>query len=148
MFLQGTTAGKTTSLPPSKFHVAGYDLNALSLMNYQIQYGNLTKPTIAYESTYSSTSNTLQQRYINTMLESGQFFSEAGGETFNLLERGPLIHETFVKAADNLATRAQIQANYAQLSADARLYVIAHYTTTVQITRTNGMVSNVTLVAT
>jgi hypothetical protein len=149
MFLQGTTAGKTTSLPPSKFHVAGYDLNALSLMNYQIQYGNLTKPTIAYESTYSSTSNTLQQRYINTMLESGQFFSEAGGETFNQwLERGPLIHETFVKAADNLATRAQIQANYAQLSADARLYVIAHYTTTVQITRTNGMVSNVTLVAT
>jgi hypothetical protein len=149
MFLQGTTAGKTTALPPSKFHIAGHPDNAVSLMNYQIQYGNLTKPTIAYESTYSATSNTLQQRYINTMLESGQFFSEAGGETFNQwLERGPLIHETFVKAADNLATRAQIQANYAKLSEDARLYVIAHYTTTVQITRTNGMVSNVVLVAT
>ena len=152
LFLQDATAGKHTAIPPSKFHVTGpvaLPISACQLQSYQIQYANITKPTVMYDSKYSATENTLQQRYINTALETGGFFNDSGFETYEeWLERGPLIHETFIKAADNLATRAQVQLNYsAGVSEASRLFVVAHHSTVVEVTRSNGMITNVIVTA-
>jgi len=88
------------------------------LQNYQIQYANLTKPTGRYNSAHGAAVNTLQQRYVSTALENGQYFNPAGFETFEeYLERGPYFHESFVKSADNLATRVHVTANYGDLAA-------------------------------
>ena len=141
LFLQDARAGKHSGCPPSKFQIAENLTSALTLRNYQIQYANMTKPTVRYDSLHNNNVDTLQQRYINCALESGQFFNPAGFESYEqYLERGPYQHESFVKAADNLATRVQVVASYDSISSDARMFIIAHHSSTVQITRQNGLI--------
>jgi hypothetical protein len=143
LFLQDTRAGRHSSLPPSKFGVVD-DNSALTIRDYQIQYANMTKPTVRYSSLHNGDVDTLQQRYVNCALESGQFFNPAGFESYEQwLERGPYMHESFIKAADNLATRVQVVANYDNIAEDSRLFIISHYSSTVQITRQNGLIVDI-----
>jgi hypothetical protein len=145
VFLQDGRAGKHSGIPPSKFHVAEDEDSALGLRSYQIQYANITKPVTRYSSDHTATVDTLQQRYVNCALESGMFFNPAGFESYEqYLERGPILHESFIKAADNLATRVQIVAQYNNITAASRLHIVSHYTSVVTITRSNGLIVNVT----
>jgi hypothetical protein len=146
MFIQDQSAGKKRSVPPSRFTNAyPYTSNALSMHDYQIEYANMTKPTIRIDSDYSDYSNTMYQRYISTALESGQFFNLTGCETFEeWCERGPIFHETFIKSADNLATRLHVVANYSRIDVVSRLFIVAHYSRTIKIIRQNGLVVSVT----
>jgi len=147
LFVQDQTAGKTTAIPPSKFHVAGANANenANKIQSYQIEYAGMTKPTVRYTSSYNPGDLTIQQRYINSALESGQYFNPAGFESLEeYLERGPFFHESFVKSADNLATRVHVVAQYqGPFDQAARIFIVSHYSKTVQITRQNGLVVNV-----
>lgn len=144
LFLQDTRAGRHAGLPPSVFGVAENPLSALSIKDYQIQYANMTKPTVRYSSNHNPNVDSLQQRYVNCALESGQFFNPAGFESYEQwLERGPYMHESFIKAADNLATRVQVVANYENIAEDSRLFIIAHYSSTVQVTRQNGLIVDI-----
>ena len=148
LFMQDQKAGKDTSVPPSRFHnvYANGTVNtdALTLRNYQIEYGNMTKPTIRFESKFDNTTQQLYQRYIQTALESGQYFQLTGAETFEeWMERGPIFHETFVKSADNLATRVHVVGQYGSVTVNCRAFLIAHYSRTIKITRQNGLVVNV-----
>ena len=151
IFMQDILAGQNSSCPPSRFHsiYSGGDnsATALDLRNYQIEYAGLTKPVIRYESKYDSSLNTnqLQQRFIQSMIEYGSFFEPSGTETFEeYMERGPIFHESFLKSADNLSTRCHIIANYGTgFVTAARLFVVAHYDTTVKLTRQGGLLTNV-----
>ena len=139
---------KPSSTRPSRFHnkFINGDVNkdALSINNYQVEYGNMTKPTIRFESSFSNTNQKLYQRYIQTALESGQYFQLTGAETFEeWMERGPIFHETFVKSADNLATRAHVVSNYGAITSACRFFLVSHYSRTIKITRQNGLVVNV-----
>ena len=143
LFLQDTRAGRHSSLPPSKFGVVNSN-SALTIRDYQIQYANMTKPTVRYSSLHNGDVDTLQQRYVNCAFESGQFFNPAGFESYEQwLERGPYMHESLIKAADNLATRVQVVANYDNIASDSRLFIIAHYSSTVQVTRQNGLIVDI-----
>ena len=146
MFIQDQTAGKVRSCPPSKFTNAfPHHDDALFLHDYQIEYANMTKPTIRIDSDYSDIKNTMYQRYVSTALESGQFFNLTGCETFEeWCERGPIFHETFIKSADNLATRLHVVANYSEINVVSRLFIVAHYSRTIKIIRQNGLVVSVT----
>ena len=53
VFLQDARAGKNSQIPPSKFGIAGSQSSALTLRDYQIQYANMTKPTVRYNSQYT-----------------------------------------------------------------------------------------------
>ena len=152
LFLQDQQAGKLPHVPPSKFHLAGNNEDALSLDDYQIEYAGMIKPTVRYKSEYNDDKNKLQQRYINSALESGQYFNPSGFESYlEYTERGPFLHETFIKSADNLATRVHVSASWkdnptgaADLNKrDGRLFVIAHHTRTVKIVRQNGLIMSV-----
>ena len=115
---------------PSRFSIEGE--GQLTLVNYQIQYANAIKPSVRYSSNYTAVIDSQQQRYLNCALESGQFFNPAGFESYaQYLERGPYIHESFLKAADNLATRVHLTAQYAELAVKSRMYLIAHYSNTI-----------------
>lgn len=152
VFLQDQQAGKIPHVPPSKFHLAGNNEDALSLNDYQIEYAGMTKPTVRYKSEYDVDKNKLQQRYINSALESGQYFNPSGFESYiEYTERGPFLHESFIKSADNLATRVHVAASYTKNPTGAddlnvrnsRLFVIAHHTRTVKIVRQNGLILSV-----
>ena len=146
-FIQDNQAGKDTSVPPSRFHnrnTGNVSIDALQLNDYQIEYGGMTKPPIRINSRFDNTNQQLYQRYINTALESGQFFQLTGTETFEEhCERGPIFLETFMKSADNLATRCHVMANYAPMTSDCRLFLVAQYNRTVKIVRQNGLVVSV-----
>jgi hypothetical protein len=146
MFIQDQNAGKETSCPASRFtNKAPYQLDALNLRDYQIEYANMTKPVIRVDSQYVAGSNPMYQRYISTALESGQFFQLTGCETFEeWVERGPIFHETFIKSADNLSTRLHVVATYGAINATCRLFMVAHYSRTIKIIRQNGLVVSVT----
>ena len=86
----------------------------------------------------------LYQRYVQTALESGQFFQMTACDTFEeWMERGPIFHETFSKSADNLSTRAHVIVNYGQISTDSRLFLVSHYSRVVKIIRQKGLIVNV-----
>lgn len=147
--LQDQQAGQHSDVPPSRFHVAQSSDAAMRVTGYQLTYGNITKPTVKFVTNYVNPANaaavgtnTMQQRYVNTALESGQYFNPAGFESFPVyMERGPYYHESFVKSADNLATNVHVTMDMsAGLGRPARLLVISHYSKTVQITRQNGLV--------
>lgn len=148
-FVQDSQVGNDTRIPTSKFHLVDTN-DTLSIQNYQIEYASMTKPTVRYASAYSPAavaglaSNTLQQRYITSALESGQYFNPAGFEKFDeYLARGPFLHDSFVKSADNLATRLHLTATWQNLQRPSRNVIVAHYSRTIQITRSNGLVVDI-----
>ena len=156
MFIQDPQSGKETSVPPSRFHNRYFEgdedpegtgsrvKEALGLRDYQIEYGNMTKPTIRLDSRFTPTDQLMFQRYVQSSLESGQFFELTGTETFEeWCERGPIFYETFMKSADNLATRLHVVANFGPMINDSRLLVVACYNRTIKITRQNGLIVQV-----
>ena len=57
-FIQDMNAGKETSCPPSRFTlIAPYQLDAMNLRDYQIEYANMTEPVIRIDSQYVAGSN-------------------------------------------------------------------------------------------
>jgi hypothetical protein len=150
--VQDQVAGKHTDVPSSRFHIARDSKEATRVTAYQLTYGSLTKPSTKFASAFTDApnaasigENTMQQRYVSTALESGQYFNPGGFESFPIfMERGPYYHESFIKSADNLATNVHVQMDVAGgFTRAARLLVFAHYSKTVQITRQNGLIVDV-----
>ena len=169
VFVQDNTAGSSPLIPPSMFKVL--DNGDLYLKNIQLNYANITKPSTNWESKYesSATSNAgaltrsstleLQQRYHDTYEESGLELDIAGMESLSdWLRRGPFYHYTFARDVNNKSTEVQLNTtfvgpnNVSNLSATgnptpllstSRVFVIAHYRRTVQITTANGLIVSV-----
>lgn len=167
VFVQGAAAGSSPLLPPSMFKVQ--DNGDLYLKNIQINYASITKPTTNWDSKYESsgTSNAgaltrsatleLQQRYHDTYEESGLDVQMGGMETLtDWLRRGPYYHFTFARDVNNKSTEVQLNTTFigpgtglaATGSATAgllasRVFIVAHYRNTVQITTANGLIVSV-----
>ena len=169
VFVQDNTAGSSPLIPPSMFKVL--DNGDLYLKNIQLNYANITKPSTNWESKYesSATSNAgaltrsstleLQQRYHDTYEESGLELDIAGMESLSdWLRRGPFYHYTFARDVNNKSTEVQLNTtfvgpnNVSSLSATgnptnrltaSRVFVVAHYRKTVQITTANGLIVSV-----
>jgi len=142
IFVQSGTAGANPNLPPTMFKcVDGSEKNLTSL---QITYANTTKPSTRWESSFSATDNKLQQRYIDTQIESGMLHNPGGCESFgDWLKRGPLVHYSFAKDSEDRSTQVQLSTTYDALEAGANLFIVAWYTRAVEITTSNGAVVEV-----
>ena len=100
----------------------------------------------------------LQQRYHDTYDESGLEVQLGGMETItDWLRRGPFYHFTFARDVNNKSTELQVNTTFigpglAGLAATggatpgltaSRLFVVAHFRNTVQITTANGLIVSV-----
>jgi len=154
IFLQDGTAGSNAQIPPSMFKCL--DNTDLSLQNIQITYANISKPSTNWQSGYgvalSSNGaftaqgiNLLEQRYHDSYEESGLDCKSNGVETYyDWLQRGPFYHFSFERDVNNKSTEIQITSNYTQnINVAARMFIVAHFRKTVQITTSNGLVVNV-----
>jgi len=132
------------------------DNTDLSLQNIQITYANISKPSTNWQSGYgvalSSNGaftaqgiNLLEQRYHDSYEESGLDCKSNGVETYyDWLQRGPFYHFSFERDVNNKSTEIQITSNYTQnINVAARMFIVAHFRKTVQITTSNGLVVNV-----
>jgi hypothetical protein len=137
----GQTSGSDNREPSTALFLA--DRSDTKLANLQLTYANKTVPSVNWESDYGAGLNQLQQRYINTQLESGQMWND-GGETFKeWLERGPLYHQGFERDSEDRSTNLQINVKYNTIAANSSLVVCAHYSRRVDVTTTDGRVTNV-----
>jgi hypothetical protein len=159
IFMQDNTSGSNPQIPPSMFRVL--DNSDLALTNIQVTYANITKPSTNWESNYSvaisnaggtaftaSGNNKFEQRYHDSYEECGLDIKSCGCETFyDYLQRGPHYTFSFEKDVDNKSTEVQItsvfQMAFGAPATNARMFIVAHYRKTVQITTSNGLVVNV-----
>ena len=143
IFVQAGVAGTDIRIPPSKFTtLTGTQAN---LQNLQLTYANTTKPPTNWSSDSGAHILKLQQRYLDTQIESGQAFSSGGCETItDWLLNGPIYHYTFVRDANDRSTQVQLSTQWkGAVDAADNLFLVAHYTRSIEIQVESGYVSSV-----
>ena len=152
IFVQSGAAGTSTMCPPSLLGcktagfddvAGGYDAQN-SIRSLQLTYANMTKPPTRWSSEFNADVKKLQQRYLDTQIESSQAFSSGGCETLQQwLDGGVLLHFSWTRDANDRSTQLQVQADFAQHEPNSNLFVVSHYTKSVQMQVENGYISSV-----
>jgi hypothetical protein len=142
IFVQGNDAGSSARVPPTMFVCKDGSQNKLTSL--QLTYANLSKPSTNWASRYNETTNQIQQRYLQTLQESGIIDSEGGAESLDdYIKRGCLYYYSYNLDRDNLATQAQLQITLSAVEADANVFLVSHYRKLTEITTSNGMIQAV-----
>ena len=145
VFVQSGLVGQDNRFPPSKFAVE----NGLhkQLRNLQITFANTTKPPTNWTSETGAHTQKLQQRYLDTQIESGQAFSSGGCETMaDWMLNGPMYHYTFVRDANDRSTQVQLSCQFdpgTAIDVNDNIFLVAHYTRSVEIQVESGFISSV-----
>ena len=150
VFVQSRTAGNDTRVPPSNFKclttaVLGTANPERTLKSLQLSYANITKPPTRFDSEYNINTGVmkLQQRYLDTQIQSAQAFSSGGAENLqSWLENGPIYHYAWARDQNDRSTQLQIQIDFRDIE-ESNLIVVAHYSKTVEVQVTNGFISSV-----
>lgn len=160
VFLQSGVAGSSPNFPPSAFKAENNaDLNLLRL---QITYANISRPQTIWSSGWTNgnvpasaplvSQNLLTQLYYQSTLENGMDDNIGGNESINdWLARGALYSFTWSKPEGDRSTEVQLQITYNATNADgltafptnSKIFLVAKYSRTVEITTSQGMVSAV-----
>lgn len=142
IFIQSANAGSDTRVTPSFLGTRVGD--QMTLKSVQLTYANITKPPTRWTSQVAGSTMKLQQRYLDTQIESTQAFSSGGCETFNnWLEGGTLLHYNWARDASDRSTQLQLQADFNTMSANTNMFIVAHYSRTIEMSVTNGFISEV-----
>jgi hypothetical protein len=143
IFVQGGTAGTDNRIPPSMFTTTGLR-NELTLQSLQVTYAGLTKPPTRWTSEFGTNTEKMQQRYLDTQIESSQAFSPGGCEPYaDWKGNGPVYHYSWIRDANDRSTQVQIQANFQTMADNNNLFIVSHYTKSVEISVENGFVAEV-----
>ena len=142
VYVQGSTAGSATNLPPSLFKTTDNSSNQLE--NIQITYSNVSKPSTNWSSKFSDTENYLTQRYLDCVSESGLVFNDGGCETFEeYTERGAIVFYRFLRDRSDRSTHCTVNVKHTNLLLPANLHVAALYRRVAQVTTNSGRVVDV-----
>ena len=144
IFVQALSAGTSTLFPATLLKLENNEDQAMEQI--QLTYGNVSKPSTKWSSDFTANANLMTQRYLTTQINSGRVWSEGGAESFDQwLERGALVHWDFTRDMNDRSSHLQIQIKYDNISnpSGANLFVVSHYTRTVQISTQNGRVADV-----
>lgn len=147
VFIQAAASGSDTRLPITLFsNLSDADKE---LTEIQISYANTTKPTTNWTSDYNYTTgiNLLQQRYIDVMIDSGLYYSEGGSDSLEEFKKRGLIcaHYSFERDAKDRSTNVQLRITFDATATltNTNAFIVAHYNNVVEITQTDGRVTNV-----
>lgn len=111
------------------------------LKSIQIAYANTVKPSTRFDSSRDE----LQQRYIDTHINTGLLLNGSGPESYQAWKnRGLLLFYTFERDANDRSTQVQIQVDSnVDFPANTNLFVVAHYTRVVNIQSESGFITSV-----
>jgi hypothetical protein len=146
IFAQSNLAGSDNRFPLSKFKtIANRDEN---LNNLQLTYANVNKPSTNWSSEFTTGAtdsiNYMTQRYNDTNIASGLRYSEGGAQSIeDWLKSGPMYLFDFERDSQDRSVHLQLQMKYGNTPADSRVFVVSFYTRVVEITTTDGYISNV-----
>jgi len=148
IFVQSGKAGSNCLIPPSMFKCladvavpSGTERNLTSL---QLTYANTTKPSTRWSSAYGTGVNEIQQRYHDSLGESGLLTSSGGSESLEeFLERGPYYHYSFTRDAEDHSTQVQLSTTFSTLEAGANIFLVSWYSRAIELTTTGGQIQSV-----
>ena len=147
IFVQSPLTGSNSKFPSSNFKTltsGAADGGQNTLRSIQLTYANVTKPPTRWSSEFGTNTNKLQQRYLDTQIESGQAFSPGGCETFQQwVDSGLLLHYNWSRDPDDRSTQLQIQCDFTSVEPGTNLFVVAHYSRTCVLTVEKGFISQV-----
>ena len=119
----------------------------LKLQRLFISYGNRNFPQPDAEPAYKvgNADDYTTQRYVETSINSGAYFSEGGGETIDEWQRrGSLHYFQTPKDAQDRSTRATVNCQFAtQFDNQANICLFDHSRKAVQVTIQRGVVTDV-----
>lgn len=143
IFVQSQDGGSNTLVPGTLFKCK--DRSDEDLESLQISYAGQNKPDTRWTSEFKDNSiNLMTQRYNDTQLYTGKFWSTGSGESFSdWLQRGGLYHFSWQRDQNDRSTHCQVSIKFAGVEANANLFVCAHYTKSNIITTENGYVTSV-----
>lgn len=146
VFIQSGTAGLNPLIPPSRFVTDnGADR---TITHLQMTYANTTKPPTNWGNPtfVENRVNTLQQRYFDTQIESGQAFSSGGAESLSdWILNGAVYHYSFNRDSSDRSSQLQLQLNYSgTILANDNVFLVSHFTRSIEIETEAGYISNVT----
>jgi len=148
IFLQDNRAGTDPLNPPSMFKTR--DNSDLNLKSIQVQYANVSKPSTPYQSDYvpavaadTTSLNQLQQRYHDSLFESGIDVDAVGCESFaDWMRRGPFYYFSFDRDMSNKATVVQVSLQFTGTPTECRVFCCAIKRRTVQIETADGRIKS------
>jgi len=156
IWVQGPNVGNTTLIPPTKFKVAqGTNTADENLQSIQITYGNTTKPSTLFQSSYNKQEGTpvassvitslMQQRWIMSQQNAGKFGNEGGTESYrDYLNSGAYYHFDFSRDKQDSSSYVNVLAQFNQdLPAGTNLYICAWYSRQVEVSFESGVVTSV-----
>jgi hypothetical protein len=120
----------------------------LGLKRFYVNYAGQSKPSPDADPEFvvSNTGNidNTTQRYLETQLNSGNYFSEGGAETIeDYHDRGSYYHLLFPKDATDNSTRVNINQQFASNPTNMRALLFSHYRQTARIVIAEGQVKDV-----
>ena len=139
LFIQDGSAGTDSKIPPSSF--TNLDRSDLKVTAFQISYANTMKPVTQYTSTFTDTTNQLQQRYYESVLENDLDEPEPFRDW---IKRGAIYTVHFGKDRNDRSTNLQVSTTFAGVTAGSKIFIAAHYVKMVDIVSDKGYIINVT----
>ena len=152
IMLQDTRIGSNTRFSSTKFKVNNGD--ELRLNSLQVRYGGENKPKTQASWTFNdelsvfgtadNARDEMQQRYVDTYLYSGRYFSDAGPETLaEWRERGPVYFFSWPKPGSDTSTSVVVSLGFRKTISNANC-ILAHHKKRVAIIQIkNGEVVDV-----
>jgi hypothetical protein len=144
---QDQRVNSDTRFSSSKFK--SYNANGskdeeLGLQRFYIQYASQQKPSPDANPEFKTNVDNTTQRYLETQLNSGNFFSEGGAETIeDYHDRGSYYHLLFPKDATDNSTRVNINQQFSENPTNMRALLFSHYRQTCRIVIAEGQVKDV-----
>jgi hypothetical protein len=142
VWVQSNDAGTNPQVPPSMFKTK--DGSDLDLRSIQLTYANVSKPATRWTSEVKDDTDYLKQRYMDTQLYSGRYWSPGGCETYgDFVKRGPIYHMRYSRSGNDRSTHVQLNIQYGNLEAGTNVFLAAHYSRVCEVSVQNGFVTNV-----
>lgn len=147
VFVQDQKAGTDTTLPLTKFKVPNQGDEQLT--HIQLTYANVSKPSTNWGSSFNSATssqNYMTQRYVDSAIDSGMFYSEGGSESFTQWrKRGPIYHFDFSRDSEDRSTNLQLSMSFGAggVGDSANVMIVSHFSRVASISSTNGRITNV-----
>lgn len=143
VFVQGSQAGTTTVLPPTRFKTVGKEDENLDYI--QVTYGSTSKPSTLYTSEYSDNENKMIQRWVQSQYHAQKFHNPGGTESLNeYLDRGAYYHFDFQRDKNDTSTYVNVQIKYnSNIPASTQLFLVAHYTREIDMHYEQGYITQV-----
>jgi hypothetical protein len=140
LYLQDSSSGVVTSVPPSKFIAINNSQG--DIRHLTTNFAGVTKPANVYKSELTANVQNQTQRYFETVRNVGM--ASTSFETMpNWVTRGNIYATSFVKEKGDLSTLAQINIDFGDLAEDIELFCCAFSRRIVRFTIRDGFIVRV-----